>query len=525
MPVTRAIVKKELEEIIQILGEDVQPLPPEEKPERVAKSKTDMFEFMKLYLPHYADSESAPFHRELVEEMERRTETAVPIVRAAPRGFAKSTVVSFAYVLWSICFKKRHFIVVVSANDDLASDLVNFVLVEFRHNRRIEQDFGKLVSEAEKNDFRANGVRVFSRSWHQGIRGFRERNHRPDLIILDDLEKDKETQSPRIVAELLEIIKEGIYPSLRNSYATLIWIGTVMRRKSALAIALYSDEEKEPYRNWNRKVYRAVMKNNKGEDVSLWPSYWPLAKLEAIRETIGSRAFEKEYQNNPLDEDDAVFREEWIRYYHPDEIDPRKMRVAMWVDPSARNQAHNDYKALVAIAVDLETLKRYVVDVWIKKGSIDQLLRATYRMHRSLIYRGFHMTRIGVEANGFQSLLEDVYDHLAKEMGEILPLKLVDNLNAKTDRIESLSPWIERGKMLFARDNGDDSPLLIEQILFFPKAEHDDGPDALAGANSLLDTGNVKPHFTQGKCRESRKMLRGYDGPEHADFDTKKGRF
>jgi len=356
----------------------------------------------------------------------------------------------------------------------------------------------------------------------------------PDLIIIDDPEKDKEAQSQSTVGDLLQTIKEAIYPSMKRGYSTLIYIGTIIRKKCALGTILFSDDENEPYRNWNRKVYRAITKDVKGNDASLWPELWPLDKLLAIREKIGTRAFEKEYQNNPLDDEDALFKEEWIRYYHPSELDPQRMTAVLMVDPSARSQAHNDYKAIVSLALDHETMKEYVIQAWIQRQSINAMLYATYRMYQHLVKRGFRVRFAGFEANGFQSLLEPLYDALCKEMGFLLPLKLVTNKIPKQDRIERLTPKVERGKILFPKDasaslsaGGGDIQLLIEQLLYFPKADHDDGPDALAGADELLMVGNIKPDFVSGGTRESRKFLDGYDGPvrrNDKDFDQKKGR-
>ncbi|MFZ0051965.1 MAG: hypothetical protein WAK96_09305, partial [Desulfobaccales bacterium] len=112
------------------------------KKARRARSMSDPFAFFTTYLPHYFSQEFAPFHRELVALLERRpgnvgaassrpgrvepapatengkrkTENAVltPVVVAAPREFAKTTITSFGYVLHQICHGLRHFIIIAS---------------------------------------------------------------------------------------------------------------------------------------------------------------------------------------------------------------------------------------------------------------------------------------------------------------------------------------------------------------------------------------------------------------------------
>jgi predicted phage terminase large subunit-like protein len=53
-------------------------------------------------------------------------------------------------------------------------------------------------------------------------------------------------------------------------------------------------------------------------------------------------------------------------------------------------------------------------------------------------------------------------------------------------RIEALEPYISNGQLLFLTTWNRDYPLLIEQLVHFPLAAHDDGPDALAGVVQLI---------------------------------------
>jgi len=67
-------------------------------------------------------------------------------------------------------------------------------------------------------------------------------------------------------------------------------------------------------------------------------------------------------------------------------------------------------------------------------------------------------------------------------------------------RIEALEPYISNGQLLFLTSWNRDYPLLIEQLVHFPLAAHDDGPDALAGAVQFI---------TQGQNRNKVLVPRG----------------
>ena len=439
--------------------------------------------------------------------LDERPKVVNPAVVAAPRGFAKSTHISLGYVLWSIVRKSRRFIEIISANEDLASDLVEFTKLELENNSNLVSDFKIEDIGGEAKDYRANGIRICALGVRTMTRGKREREARPDLVILDDIEKDDEANSPAIVKKSLKIIAEGIYPSIAPG-GNLFIIGTIIRKRSIIGTIMFSNEE--PYTNWNRRVYRALTNDPSRGWVSLWESRYSTADLLQIKTTIGSLAFEKEYNNNPRDDEEAMFREDWIRYYHPNEYPEHKLTAAMFVDPSVKGQRKHDFKAIGVVGLDRETMHYPVLKTWIRKASINEMLHATFRMFME--FREI-VKVVGVEANGFATLLQREYELLAKEYGFYLPLVMVTNSQAKEDRIERLSPKIERGFVLFPKDNHDDTPVLIEQLLFFPNPTvHDDGPDMLENAVRLLENGTGKIGYTGGRPRESNRITRGYLG-------------
>lgn len=95
---------------------------------------------------------------------------------AIPRGFTKSTIISFAYVVWNIIKEDYKFIVIVSATYDLAEDTVDFMKLEFSDNKKILEDFGQLIHEiAEKADVTINKTRILARGRKTAVRGFKNR--------------------------------------------------------------------------------------------------------------------------------------------------------------------------------------------------------------------------------------------------------------------------------------------------------------------------------------------------------------
>ncbi|MGB8993620.1 MAG: phage terminase large subunit [Desulfobaccales bacterium] len=465
----------------------------DQQKQRLEKAATDPLYFCRTYLPHYFSHAPALFHHELVGMLEKRDgQVVAPIVVAAPREFAKTTVCTFGYVLQQICFGRRRFILIGSDTEDLASDITGYLYLELLYNERLHQDFGELVKGNKPvDDFvTLNDIRVKARGRGQRLRGLKHKQCRPDLVILDDLENDTNVRNPEIVESILDWVKSAVYPSL-DAGGTLMIIGTILRWRSALHLMLTSPDE--PYCHFQRRIYRALSEDG----TSLWEARHPVARLKLQKQLMGTAAFNREKMNEPAP-DGGFFQEEWIHYYHPDSLKDRELVVVGFFDPSLETGAGSDYKAFVTLGWDRQEMVFYVMDAVIQKTTLEQVMRTICNR-----YQQFGHQLVGVEDNLFQRLLLKEFDRLGAERGQVLPLKGVTHRIAKETRVASLSPLLERGKIRFIRGHSDQE-LLVEQLLYFPsRTLHDDGPDALEGAVDLARNlgGLAAPNYIPLKPR------------------------
>lgn len=460
--ITKAEYRKKVAEIVSLIRQT----PPFEdtssaaKRRRKARAKQDHFYFFNTYLPHYFPQPSAQFHREVIGLMEIR---GIPVAVAAPREHAKTTLCTKAYPTHQIVFGLRHFYIPISDTKDQAADFTMAIRLELEENARIKQDFGDLRSVGgkwEDGDFvTRNNVRVLALGSRQKIRGRTHRQYRPDLVVIDDLENDRNVKNPRLVKVTVQWIKEATYPAV-DTNGGLFFIGNLLSKKSVLAH--YLKEEK-----WITRLYRAIQ----DDGTALWPGRLPLEVLLKKKEIMGSYAFNKEFQNDPRDEEGA-FQEEWIRYYHPDELVGRALRSFTGIDPSAKEGENSCDKAIITIAIDPPEI--FVRDAFVRQCSINQMVKAAYER-----YMEFHQLLMLLETNVFQELLLRDFNKEAAEKGFHLPLRGIDHRVAKDTRILRLSPLVERGIIRFQKGHSDQDKL-IEQLLYFPSTlMNKDGPDAL----------------------------------------------
>lgn len=448
----------------------------EAKRKRKERGKKDRLWFFKTYFPHYFNKPFGPFHEEWNVLADIKDE---PVFLAAPREHTKSTFFSLGVPVHDICHKLKNFIIIVSDTEDLAADFCSFIQLELEENDRLRQDFGDMTNLGswESKDFTtSSGTRVKARGRGQRVRGLRNRQHRVDRIIVDDLENDKNVRNPRLVKETIDWILTALINTMAEG-GSMTMVGTLLSKKSVLASMIKMRAEDDPEKpRFISRTYRAL--SEEGEP--LWPGGWTKERLLKRKAQIGSLRFGKEFQNDPKDED-GIFQEKWIRYYHPDELKGRSLRIVTFIDPSSESGASNDYKALITLGMDTEGII-YCLDAFIRKCSPDTLARVTYSR-----YEEFHPLIVGQEENALGEYADGPFKLAAKDKGYQLPIRGLKHHISKEARVGRLSVFVERGILRFRKGHSDQD-LLVEQFIYFPSPTvHDDGPDATEGAVDLLE--------------------------------------
>lgn len=216
-----------------------------------------------------------------------------------------------------------------------------------------------------------------------------------------------------------------------------------------------------------------------------------------------------QYLLNPIPEEDQDFRPEWLERldftYH---VLPENLRIYMFVDPASSRRKKSDYTAIVTIGID-ELGKMYLVDI------IRDKLNPEGRTNLVLKLMMKHKIKIvNYEAIGFQDT--DVF--ILKRKGQeaqypvsVNPIKA--HTVSKVDRIRGLTPIYERGLIRWPqrydyRSQYDNKKynmveILRDEMLMFPKCEHDD----------LLDAHSQLLKITTSKAQKAK------ESPKHNEFD------
>ena len=492
----------------------------------------DPMAFGRRYLGHYFTVSSPTFHRQLGKLWQKRVmkglipaEDTLPamlaapgcrLALAAPRGHAKSTVMSLQNVLHAALYGYKKYILLVSDTESQATAFLDCIKAELEDNEQLLADFGPQKGKVWKSGviLLQNGCRIDAVGSGQKLRGRRHGARRPDLILLDDIENDQEVLSPD-GRHKLERWYFGAVSKAGDRYTDIVCVGTVLHHDSLLvhlldnpayrtfrwqAVERFSDSPL--WEQW-RKAYTdrldddrdkhalQFFRTHKKEMLAgtkvLWPQKLSYYDLMCMMVSEGESAFWQEMQNQPQDPAACLFPREWLRFYDREGVDFRAgFRFFGYCDPSLGKTAGSDFSAILTLAQHKQSGMMYVLDADLERRHPDRIIQDVLEKARWLQREyGGRYTAFGAETNQFQWFLKERLAAESAAAGIYLPLVEVRAASDKVLRIQSLQPDIRNGYLLFSRDQTE----LLRQLEQFPLGRHDDGPDALEGVVRLCKQG------------------------------------
>lgn len=379
---------------------------------------------------------------------------------------------------------------------DQAYPMLEAIKAELEFNQRLLIDFKEVTGTGRvwqsSTIITAANQKVQVAGSGKKLRGLRHGAYRPDLVVLDDIENDEQVRSAEQRDKLHNWLKKTVLPlGAADSKLDIIYIGTILHYDSVLNRTLASkawitakfqavikfpdnmqlwEKWESLYLNEGELVADAFYQQNqteleKGAVVS-WAAR-PILDLMKIRARDGHSTFDSEYQNDPVSSDSAIFANA-LQYWTSL---PSDLVYFGSLDPSmGKSGASRDPSAILIGGYQRSTGKLFVVEALVKKRLPDLMIEDVIRLQKQ-----YRCQRWFVETVQFQEFFKDELVKRSAQRGIPVPATAVKPITDKILRIESLQPHIANGLILLNRTQST----LIQQLRHFPKADHDDGPDAL----------------------------------------------
>ncbi|EMO25402.1 hypothetical protein LEP1GSC170_1252 [Leptospira interrogans serovar Bataviae str. HAI135] len=401
-------------------------------------------------------------------------------------------------VIWLVLTRTWKFPILISSTLGQAKEFLRKIQEEIEDNSELANDYPELLPKKDIkgqnvswSDFDLvfnGGFRIIAKGWGNAIRGKRHKNIRPDALLLDDPDEEKDVNSESTMTRK--------YRWLERAALKLgtVWGIDVILSYTTIAPNCVGEYvfKSDRYRDWIRKKYKALITDPDGTERSSWPEGAPIDLLQKERND-DAITFAQERQNEPLPEVGQKFKgliQTW-KFERPQTFDGWQLALAL--DLSLGRTERSDFSAIVGLGLS-------------PQGRFFELYSDIQRRRPEQIQndfikalQAFPWSVAGIEINGgqdyfllgFRKHLEDWNELCSIENNElgltlankiIVPIMDIDSRGDKDLRIvSSLQVPIATGQLVLR----EDSKILIEQFEEFPFRKKD-GPDATQMAYQLI---------------------------------------
>lgn len=485
-------------------------------------------------IPAGVGIDDAPhFHIELCSKLdelntEKRTKK---IGWGAPRGSGKSAYLTNIEPTHAVIYQTRKYIIIISETVSMSQNFLEFVSTNLKLNAKLRGDFGEVLSVNNRHNELDNNeafvthtsIKVQATSMGGQLRGSRFKSYRPDLILCDDLESSKNTNTQDLREKNLHWFNSVIEPIGDPTTTAIVYMGTLVHGQGLLPNVvnrpeydskIYSSIIEDPInmdmwinlenmlrnvddpdRLYTAEKYYYENKEAMDEGIKvLWEDRFSYFDLIKKKVDVGSRAFASEYLNKPSDAESSIFKEGYITYYDLDDLynaggSKKQLEIYGFWDIAMGKNRRSDYNAITIIGRDTRTGIVYVLEAWAKKCPPSEAMAQALEFIEQYRPKVFGVETIQAQFEFYRQLQE-----IAVKRGYYFTrIKPVNPYSKKEERIEAMEPLFEQGYIRIRKQQR----LLEEMLVQFPNHSHDDLPDCLASTIGLTRINRQRAYYSK----------------------------
>lgn len=474
---------------------------------RKKRLETDDDAWFKYYFAQYYTCEPAAFHKKATKRIMRNNRWYE--VRAWSRELAKSARSMMEIIKLALTRKIRNVLLISNSADNAERLLLPF-MANLEENQRIIQDYGaqKKPGSWETGEFTCQcGCSFRAIGAGQSPRGTRNKNFRPDFILIDDIDTDEECRNLERIKAKWKWLEEALIPtmSVSGNYR-ILFNGNIIAADCCITRAIAKAEELKVKGIGHVDIINIRDKNGH----STWPEKNSEEDIDLFLSLVSASAAQKEFFNNPVAEGE-VFKE--IAYGKVPALSKFKFLV-IYGDPApGENKTKKSSTKTVCLLGKINS-RLYVIKAFLDRGLNAEFIDWYVKLlefvgGRTSVY--CYMENNKLQDPFFQQVFQPLVRKVRRERN--ISLYIRGDEDKKTDkatRIEAnLEPMNREGNLILneaEKDNPhmkrmEDQFKLFNLQLTFPA----DGPYCVEGGNRILDR---KLRDTEPPKKISRKALR-----------------
>jgi predicted phage terminase large subunit-like protein len=447
------------------------------------KAGKSLFHFNKFVLQAEKGDEAfvplGSFHRELCNFVTDQQDRKKLIL--IPRSHLKSKLITIGYSTFRIIQNPKIRILIYSATWQMAVDLHMSIQNILKGNETIHLLWGNFSQGArewsqDKTRLEVNDKREATIT-AAGVDNNLVGGHY-DLIIMDDVVNRDNIGTADQIEKVLKKFRDSL--DLLEPHGQLVVIGT--RWHDADLYGWIQEKDNQVISDFDVLIKRAYEGDlMTGENfIPLWPGKFDQEGFRKLLRAEGWAHFSAQYMNDPVPEENATFKRQYIRYYESPDTRGKYLSKFLLIDPAISLKKEADYSAFIVLGVD-EYNYLYILDIIRGHLSPSDIINTIF-----LLQERWQINDVGIEQVAFQKTL--AYSLREDPRFRLRPFHITElkpNERSKDERIKGLQPLYEAGKVLHNRLLPNNI-YLEDELIRFPNGRHDDLIDALSYATDII---------------------------------------
>ena len=291
-----------------------------------------------------------------------------------------------------------------------------------------------------------------------------------NLLIIDDPHSEQEAalaaSNPDVFDKVTEWYTSGPRQRLQPGGAIVIvmtrWAQRDLTGQVLKAAAARGGEQ------WEVIEFPAIMPSGK----PLWPEFWDLSELEALRQELPNAKWQAQYQQNPVGNESAIVKRDWWKWWETDTPPKCDYILQAW-DTAFEKTQRADFSAGTTWGVfindeDNSTPNIILLNTYKKRVEWVELKRDVFKE-----YEDWEPDSILIEKKATGAPLIYELRAMGIPVQEYVPSRGQD----KIARLNSVSDIIASGKVWLPRTQWAEE--LVDEVGSFPSGEHDDLVDSM----------------------------------------------
>jgi len=437
-------------------------------------------DFLSFVRSQWPDFISGAHHRRIAKLFEAvaKGEKRRIIINLAPRH-TKSEFASFLFPAWFLGKYPKKKIMQISNTAELAEGFGRKVrnLLETEEYREIFPDV-ELRSDSKAagrwntnygGDYYATGV------------GAALAGRGADVVVIDDPHTENEALqaqfNPGIYDKVYEWFTTGPRQRLQPGGAIIV-VQTRWSLRDLTGQILETASQREGADQWEVFEFPAIMPSGK----SLWPEFWSIKELEAIKAELPAGKWQAQYQQDPTSDENAIIkRADWQMWDREDP--PSVSYIIMAMDTAFEAKKSADYSAAVFFGVwdnpeDGDQPNLILLNAWREKLEFPELKARTLEL-----YKEWEPDSVIIEKKASGAPLIAELRRTGIPVQEYTPSRG----NDKITRLNAISDIFASGKVWAPNKRWADE--LIDEVASFPSGRYDDFVDCVSLALSRFRAG------------------------------------